>query len=177
MPMNTTHTSRRHPIRPALRTKATPLIMPPPLSPAAPLPPAPDRLRPAGGRLDLAAQSLADAGNLLLPHDAALLHALCVQNQSVRTIARLVQRPVSSTRRSLTMLLRRVISPEFRFVLQERRRLPERVRRVGLMAIIQGRPVRQVAAELGLSRYAVRRVLVAIRAMANAPAREQGAAA
>jgi DNA-directed RNA polymerase specialized sigma24 family protein len=167
---------RPNPIKRKASSRATPLVAAPPVAPPVPLPPPPARLCPLGPDLNAAARSLADAGNLLLPRDAALLHALCVQNQSVRTIARLLGRPVSTTRRSLSTLLRRVISPEFRFVVEERPRLPSRSRRVGHMIIIQGRSVREVADELGLSRYAVRRVVHNLRAMAVAPAR-RGAAA
>lgn len=71
-------------------------------------------------------------------------------------------------RRRVRHLVRRVLSARFRYVLVHRAGWPPTRRRVATRCVIEGRPIREAAQELGLSMYVVRRHKEAIEAMCEA---------
>lgn len=95
--------------------------------------------------------------DLLPPHDAALLRAIFSDGKSIAEVAALAQIAVARLRRYVHRLLRRVLSPRFEYVVRHARGWDAERRRVAQHAVVLGQPLRQVARDLGLSLYAVRR--------------------
>ncbi|MFM9997044.1 MAG: hypothetical protein ACKVU4_14745 [Phycisphaerales bacterium] len=103
---------------------------------------------------------------LLPPADGALLRLVFEDGRPVSEVCALRGGSTArGLRRRVRILVRRVLSDRFRYVLVHRDQWPTTRRRVATRCVIEGRPIRDAAAELGLSVYAVRRHKMAIDAL------------
>lgn len=122
-----------------------------------------------GTRWQTARQRVAEIvrrhANALPPDEAALVRAVYVSGHSIAALSRLTGECVHSIRRRLRRLERRLLAPEFEFVVEERGRWPLLRRQVGEAYFLRGRTIGQVAAELRLSAHVVREQRVAISAL------------
>ncbi len=96
----------------------------------------------------------------LAPEDAALLRSVYADSLPVSRVAALIRSRgtdvrTSTLRRRLKSLTTRVLSPRFVFVMRHRRDWPPPMRRVAASCLLQGRTLRQAAADLRMSRHNV----------------------
>ncbi|MFI4898189.1 MAG: hypothetical protein ACIARR_10220 [Phycisphaerales bacterium JB059] len=101
----------------------------------------------------------------LAPAERALILAYYRDGQRVTEIARLANESVRALRRRLRRAVRRVLSPEFAFVVEAHGGWSPTRRRVARACLLEGRTIRETSERLGLSLHTVRRHHVAIRAM------------
>lgn len=106
----------------------------------------------------------------LLPDDRALLRTVYQDGVRIASLATLRGRSESprSLRRRVRVLVQRVLSARFTFVLRERDRWPPTRRRVAAACVLQGRTMRSAAHHLQISLHEVRRHLDAINALLSA---------
>lgn len=102
-------------------------------------------------------QVISQRCSALLPEDRAILKSLIETNQAVLHLAKLVGQPERSFRRRVTALIDRVLSHEFAFVARHRSRWAAPRRRFATAVFLEGRSIRDAAADLGLSYHAGRR--------------------
>jgi DNA-directed RNA polymerase specialized sigma24 family protein len=108
--------------------------------------------------------SIATLAEGLPPDDHALIRALYADGKSAVELARLAGKDPREVRRRARRLVKRILSPEYLFVLRTRHRWPAPRRSVAVACILHGRPQREVAAELRVPLYTVRRHCEAIHA-------------
>jgi hypothetical protein len=116
------------------------------------------------GQLDQIHLAL-DRARALPPEDRSLVRAILSGGQSAVTVSRLTGEDAQTIRRRTRRLCRRLLSPEFTFVLHGRAAWPEARRRVATACFLHGRSTREAAAELGMSMHTVRQHHQAIRAL------------
>lgn len=138
-------------------------------------------------------ETLVARARFLPPDDRLLVHAVYVHGTAICDFAALTDRCPRSVSRRLQSLLDRLRSPEYVYVtahanqyLSEpvaapqaapgdqasRRVLPvsAQIRRIARDCIVEGKPLRQLARELGVSYFSLRQRRIALRALAEAGA-------
>jgi DNA-directed RNA polymerase specialized sigma24 family protein len=103
-----------------------------------------------------------------------VIRAIYGNGQRGTDVARMLGQPLRSFRRRLRRIVKRVLAPEFPFVLRHRSRWPKVRRAVATAIFVEGRSARRAAAELGLSQHAVRRHVDVVRALHESSAFAQG---
>jgi DNA-directed RNA polymerase specialized sigma24 family protein len=101
----------------------------------------------------------------LTPADRALVLAYYRDGQRATEIARLANEPVRALRRRLRRAVRRVLSPEFAFVVEAHAGWSPTRRRVARACVLEGWSQRETSERLGLSLHTVRRHHDAVRGM------------
>lgn len=86
----------------------------------------------------------------------------------LRLSTHLARRPAKLVRRRLSVLLKRMNSPLFRYVVSHHALLPAPTRRVADLVVLQGYSLRKAAASAGLSLHRVRQQMQTLRALADA---------
>jgi DNA-directed RNA polymerase specialized sigma24 family protein len=109
-------------------------------------------------------ESLARLAEDLPPDDRALIRAVYSDGKTAVEVGRLSGADPRAVRRRIRRLARRVLSPEYLFVLRHKDRWPAARRKVAVACILHGRPMREVADELRVSLHAVRRHCEAVQA-------------
>ena len=104
---------------------------------------------------DKLAMALEYAEHLAVP-ECDILHAIAEQGFTVKALARISGRSERDIRRTLTSVAARADAPLFRFVVKTRMAMPPRLRAVAEAIVLRGASLRQAAAELGLTVWAVR---------------------
>lgn len=97
--------------------------------------------------------------------DRAILRSVFVDHRTVKDLAPMSGYSAKVLRRRVSRTVKRVLGPRFGFVLERRGSWTPTRRRVATLCFIDGRSVREVATELGLSLHAVRRHREAIEAL------------
>jgi len=105
---------------------------------------------------------------VLQPQDRRLIEAVYVRRASCREIAAELGRNESTIRRRLNRLIKTVASVRFRYTLLHRHEWPDHEPEIARQCVLQGRPIREVAASLQLSECMVRRVRDRVLARAAA---------
>jgi len=100
--------------------------------------------------------------------DRALVHAVYATGTSVQALAALTRQSPRVLRRRLRSLIDRLRSREFAFVVAIAPALPPIRRAIALACYVEGRTQRDVAHDLALTQYTVRRHREAILAMIDA---------
>lgn len=128
--------------------------------------------RPAGGwnggdpgeEADLRRRRKAEQIDLVLQRasalgtpDRTLLEWVLRDGRTAIQVAHVTKEPVRAVRRRVRRLMRRILSPEFLFVVREREQWPPTRRRVADACIVDGRSMNQASKELRLSFHSVRR--------------------
>lgn len=116
------------------------------------------------------ARVLETVGAGLPESDLALLRAIYVDGRTIAETARLGGIPSPRLRLRVRRLVRRVLSREFAYVLEGRRRWSTTRRAVAEACFLQGRSTREAATFLRLSPYVVRRQREAILALCEGAA-------
>lgn len=114
------------------------------------------------------ARTVAERAQWCLPDERALIDAMYRQGLTAAQIAQLRNEPAPLIRRKIRVVVTRVLSPRFVFVLRHRDQWPPTRRRIATACVLQGRTLRQTAAHLQLSLHAVRRQMDAITGMFEA---------
>jgi DNA-directed RNA polymerase specialized sigma24 family protein len=118
-------------------------------------------------------ESLARLAEDLPPADRALIRAVYADGKSAVEVGRLSGTDPRAVRRRIRRLARRVLSPEYLFVLRHRDRWPAARRKVAVACILHGRSMRDASRELRIPLYTVRRhceaVLAAFETLAKDP--------
>jgi DNA-directed RNA polymerase specialized sigma24 family protein len=109
------------------------------------------------------ARRLLDHVDELDPADRAVLHGVYQLGMTVADLASVLGRQQRTVRQRIARLAQRISSPEFQFVLRHRRSWPAARRAIAERVILRGRSQRDVARELGISIYRVRRECDRIR--------------
>lgn len=107
--------------------------------------------------------------------DRALLRSVYQHGMSVTDLADVLDRQPRTIRQRVLRLARRITSPEFQYVVRNRRHWSAARRAIVERAILRGRTQRAIAAELGISLHRVRKECDCIRHALEA-AREERAA-
>lgn len=102
------------------------------------------------------------------PADAAVLRAVYGDGRPIKELAAMVGVPPRAMSRRVHRLVRRVMSPPFEFVVRFAHNWTRERRRVAFSIVVLGRPLRQTAADVGLSLYEVRRHYAAVMALVEA---------
>ncbi|MEO1129793.1 MAG: hypothetical protein AAFX05_08830 [Planctomycetota bacterium] len=111
------------------------------------------------------AETLVEDARWILPDDRAVIHAIYADGMTAQNVARLRNEPPRRLRRRVRVLVSRILSDRFRFVLIHRDAWPPMRRRVAGACILQGRSMRAAAAHLHISLHAVRREMDVINAL------------
>lgn len=138
-------------------------------------------------------ETLVARARFLPPDDRLLVQAVYVHGTAICDFAALTDRCPRSVSRRLQSILHRLRSPEFVYVTaraseyladpgddrppaapteapRRARSASELVRRIARDCIIEGKPLRQLARELGVSYFSLRQRRIALRALADAGA-------
>lgn len=118
-------------------------------------------------RRDLSDQVARRAAHLP-PADRALLLAAMDRGVPTAELAAITGMPIRSLRRQVRNLTRRVLSPDFAFVIQSRRHWPILRRRIATAVIIHGKSARAAAADAGTTLHIARKHLEAIQLLIDA---------
>ncbi len=102
------------------------------------------------------------------PADAAVLRAVYGDGRPIKELAAMLGVPPRAMSRRIHRLVRRVMSPPFEFVVRFAHNWTSERRRVAFSIVVRGMPLRQTAAEVGLSLYEVRRHYAAVMALVEA---------
>lgn len=97
--------------------------------------------------------------------DAALLRAVFVDHAALGELAALTRSNIRALRRRLSLLVHRVMSDEFAFVVQRAHTWPDQRRRVAHAVVLAGMSYRRAGDSLGLSLHTVRQHCASISAM------------
>jgi DNA-directed RNA polymerase specialized sigma24 family protein len=108
---------------------------------------------------------LVEYAQWLAPPDRVLIEAVYRDGRSVSDVATLMGESVRTLRRRVRMLIERINSPRFMFVVRSLDQWAPTRRRVAICCVLHGRPLRAVAEELGLSLHVVRRHRDAVYAL------------
>lgn len=111
------------------------------------------------------AETLAARAEWCLPEDRALIHALLRQGLSPKEIAELRSIPPSTMHNQIKAILNRLNSPRFVFVLRHQDAWTPTRRRIATACVLEGRTLRGAASHLGVTLYAVRREMDAIKSL------------
>lgn len=111
------------------------------------------------------ADALLHAAEWADPADRALIEAVYREGLSAKDVARLRDEQPRAIRRRLRVLIARLLSKRFGFVLRERHAWPPTQRRVATVYFLQGRSLRETSTQLNLSLHAVRRAIDATNAL------------
>lgn len=111
-----------------------------------------------------AAETIVQRARLLRPDERALIEAVFAEGRTYRDLAHLARTRPDALRRRVRRALRRADSDLFRFVADRRRAWPPDTRRVARLWILEGRTLREVSAELGMTYHSVRKHADAVRA-------------
>lgn len=114
------------------------------------------------------ARTVADRSEKCLPSDRSLLRAIFRDGLRPSEVARLRGVTSNTIRRRIQMLVKRVLSPEFVFVMRHYKDWEPTRRRVGVAHFLEGRTLRSTAKKLRISLHTVRCTVVEIRAMCHA---------
>ena len=114
-----------------------------------------------------AAEGLLLRAEVLPPSDRTLIGLVYREGFTTNTIAAMGFGPVRTVRRRVHKLVRRMLSPEFAFVALHAGDWPPTRRAVARAYFLHGLPMGEVARELGITYYAVRRHHDAIRALCD----------
>ncbi|MEM9065888.1 MAG: hypothetical protein AAGB51_10410 [Planctomycetota bacterium] len=106
-----------------------------------------------------------EAAHALPEPDRELLQAVLQEGTPVNRLARLRGVSVRVTRREVTNLIQRVLSPVYGFVVQQRAGWPRRRARVAELTVVRGMSLRAAAEQLGETVWTVRREREAIGAL------------
>jgi DNA-directed RNA polymerase specialized sigma24 family protein len=109
-------------------------------------------------------ESLARLADDLAPDDRALIRAVYADGKTAVDVARLSGADPRAVRRRVRRLTRRVLSPEYLFVLRHKDRWPAPRRRVAVACFLHGRTMRDAARQLRMPLYTVRRHCDAVHA-------------
>jgi hypothetical protein len=123
------------------------------------------------GRLSI--EAILSRCHALPDQEQALIRAVYLGQQSATDLAKLRGQRPRSLRRRINVILRRLHSPEFDFVVRHRARWPKLRQRIATALYVSGLPASKVAAQLAIEYYQVRRERDAIRAMIEAQAAPQ----
>ncbi|MBL8756964.1 MAG: hypothetical protein JNK35_00875 [Phycisphaerae bacterium] len=136
-------------------------------------------------------ETLVARARFLPPDDRLLVQAIYVHGTAICDFAALTDRCPRSVSRRLQSILHRIRSPEYVYVTahaseylrdpredrpaapatespRRARSASELVRRIARDCIIEGKPLRQLARELGVSYFSLRQRRIALRALADA---------
>ena len=98
-----------------------------------------------------------DRATVLAAPDRLLLEAVFRDGRTAVQVASLTGQPVRCVRRRVKRLVKRLVSPEFVFIVQHREKWPGTRRRIADACVIEGRSMQQAAKHLRLSFHSVRR--------------------
>lgn len=101
------------------------------------------------------------ASVLALP-DRTLLEWILRDGRTAIQVAHVTKESVRAVRRRVRRLMRRLLSPEFLFVVRERQQWPATRRRVADACIVEGRSMHQTSRDLNMSFHTVRRQIECI---------------
>ncbi|HRP63096.1 MAG TPA: sigma factor-like helix-turn-helix DNA-binding protein [Phycisphaerales bacterium] len=101
---------------------------------------------------------MADLACHLDPSDRALINAIYRHGMSAAEFARAVHMTPANIRNRVRRIVRRMISPPFRYVLAHRSGWPRAMRRVAEAIFLEGRTQREAAAATGVSLHHVRQI-------------------
>lgn len=107
--------------------------------------------------------------------ERALVLAVYRDGRTAVEIAALMREPPQRIRRRLKSIVRRLSNPRLAFVVAASGAWPERRRRIAWAVFAEGRSIRHVAHQEGLTLYAVRRHLHAIEALFESRSSTPGA--
>ncbi len=124
-------------------------------------------------RSRLLADRLVSRADFLLPEDRALIRAVFRDGLTAQAVARAARVSPRTTRLRIRLLVRRLLSHRYTFVVAQRDLWPAGRRRVATAHILQGRTFRQTAAHLRMTVHHVRRELAAVRALIDADAQSR----
>ncbi len=116
---------------------------------------------------DAHARRLAEFATFLPPADAALMRSIFADGRPATQIAKLLGKPPRWIQRRVARLARRCLKPEFAFVALNIADMDPTLTRVATLCVLQGRSVRAVAEELGLSQHLVRTLRSSVMSMAR----------
>lgn len=110
-------------------------------------------------------ERLVDRAQWLPAEDRTLVESVYQDGRTVSDLASLLGANPRTLRRRLRRLTRRLLSPQFVFVVAHRDRWPSTRRRVAEACVLHGRSLRETARELRLSLHCVRRHHDAVTAL------------
>jgi|CXWL01.1.fsa_nt_gi DNA-directed RNA polymerase specialized sigma24 family protein len=102
--------------------------------------------------------------------EAALLKAVFADGKPLTELAALTATPVRRLRRRIHRLMKRVMTPEFAYVMRHAHSWPQTRRRVAHATVVLGQSLRETGRALGLSLHSVRRHHESVRSMCEAVA-------
>jgi len=112
-------------------------------------------------------ERLVEMAGALPKSDRVLIETLYRDGRSASELAAIRGEDARAIRRRVRRLVRRVLSPEFRFVAMHKHEWPRTRRAVAEICVIEGRSLRDAAASLGTSLHAVRRHRDTIAALSD----------
>lgn len=123
-------------------------------------------------RSPVVVEELVHRAALLPEADRGLLLAVYRDATPARTVAALRGLDVRRVRRRVRLLVQRVLSPRFGFVMDHMASWPRGRRRVAQAVVIEGRSLREASETLGMTVHAVRRRMEEIRLLEQAQRRQ-----
>ena len=103
-----------------------------------------------------------------LPEDRAVLGAIFADGLSASQVAQMRNESPRRVRRRVRLLVDRVLSDRYRFVLQHRDAWPAGRRRIASACVLQGHSMRECARRLRVSLHRVRREMDIVNALFTA---------
>lgn len=110
-------------------------------------------------------ETISRRAEFALPEDRALVFAAYREGLSAPEIARLRKQSVYAVRRRLRQVAANLLSPQFAFVMRERKNWPARRRRIATACILQGRSFRETSRHLKVTMHAVRTEIAVLNAL------------
>jgi hypothetical protein len=114
------------------------------------------------------AKRLVRLADFLPVSERMLVKAVYEEGKPVAGVAAMAGRDARAVRRSLSRLVRRVLAPEFAFVVVNREKWEAPRRNVATACLVEGLSIRLAAKRLRISPHVVRRVREAVSEMARA---------
>ena len=111
-----------------------------------------------------------DRAHLLDPADQRLIEAIYSRGQSAAAVARLLGQPSRKVNARVHRLVKLLCSPECALVQAMKTRMPQARREIARACFVQGMSIRAASARVGITFYAARQHLAAVRALAEAAA-------
>ena len=105
--------------------------------------------------------------HLLPEEDGLIVRSVYGKGQPIFEVARLIRTPPRDLPRRLSRLVRRILTPEFAYVIRRRHRWAGSRLLIAEAVFIHGKSIRQAAAEAGVTFYIARRHRDEIRLMAE----------
>ncbi len=114
------------------------------------------------------AEIIVEHAQFALPADRALIESIHRDGLTAQQVAALNGSSPRSVRRRARLVVERLLSPRFTFVIVRRDQWPAVRRRVAVACVLQGRTMRETARHLRVSLHTVRKEMSIINALCDA---------